>query len=254
MNHIDYNLFVLTMDIDWAPDPVIDAVADILIKNRVKCTWYVTHKSPAIDRLMENKELFECGIHPNFLPNTTHGNSTEEILTHVKDLVPHAKSARMHALFQSSHILAQLRDKHDIETELSLFLRETPDLKPHLMHFSQGGKPMLRFPYFWEDDTETINPRKSWDIDSPKYHTKGLKIINFHPMYVYLNCDTMDNYELLKKEGPLYNLTVEQIAPYINKGKGCGTFFNDLVKYIKDDQERSFTIAELAEEWHASQE
>lgn len=42
---------LLTLDIDWAPDFIIDEVVSILVKNNVKATWFITHNSPAIDRL-----------------------------------------------------------------------------------------------------------------------------------------------------------------------------------------------------------
>lgn len=34
---------VITLDIDWAPDFVIDAVAEQLVQAGVWATWFVTH-------------------------------------------------------------------------------------------------------------------------------------------------------------------------------------------------------------------
>lgn len=45
------NMPVLTFDLDWAPDWIIEEVVSILIDNCVKSTWFVTHASPAIDKL-----------------------------------------------------------------------------------------------------------------------------------------------------------------------------------------------------------
>jgi len=254
MRHKDYDEFAVTIDIDWAPDIAIDKTAKTLIDNNVKCTWYITHTSPAITRLIENKELFECGIHPNFLANSSHGETVDEVLKYISSIVPDAKSVRSHALVSSSHILAKLRDHFDIETDTTLFLQETPDLKPHLRRFREGGKDLLRFPYFWEDDTETINPEKSWSLKSAKYQQKGLKIMNFHPMYIYLNCDTMAGYEDLKKIKLLPTLTKEDMESYINQGAGAGTFFEELVGYIDKSQKGSHTIEELSRDWYSYQE
>ncbi|HEY8645027.1 MAG TPA: hypothetical protein VIL77_04030 [Gaiellaceae bacterium] len=63
----------LTLDVDWCPDSAIDDVAELLIERDVPATWLVTHTSPAIDRLRLRADLFELGIHPNFLPGSTHG-------------------------------------------------------------------------------------------------------------------------------------------------------------------------------------
>ena len=63
-----HRVAALTFDIDWAPDWMIEEVASILIEHNVKTTWFVTHASPAIDKLRQMPELFELGIHPNRLP------------------------------------------------------------------------------------------------------------------------------------------------------------------------------------------
>ena len=85
---------VLSFDIDWAPDFAIDAVAQKLISRSVKATWFVTHLSPAISRLAERPDLFELGIHPNFLPGSDHGGSPAEVLAFMNTLVPNAVSVR----------------------------------------------------------------------------------------------------------------------------------------------------------------
>ena len=55
---------LITFDVDWAPDCAIDFVVDALCKFNVKSTWFITHMSPAIERLMTMPTLFEIGIHP----------------------------------------------------------------------------------------------------------------------------------------------------------------------------------------------
>ena len=49
---------IITLDIDWSPDFIIRNVSKVLRKNNVKATWFVTHESPVLDELRENK-LFE---------------------------------------------------------------------------------------------------------------------------------------------------------------------------------------------------
>ena len=95
---------LVTLDVDWAPDCVIDAVAALLIDANVRATWFITHESPALDRLRQRPDLFELGIHPNFFPGSTHGTDPKEILRHCMSLVPEAKSIRTHGLYQSGQI------------------------------------------------------------------------------------------------------------------------------------------------------
>ena len=84
------NELAITLDIDWAPDFMIERVAGALLSKGVKATWFVTHRSLAIDRLRHHPELFELGIHPNFAAGSSHGDTPEAVLGHVIDLVPDA--------------------------------------------------------------------------------------------------------------------------------------------------------------------
>src|SRR5260370_36233031 len=77
---------VLTLDIDWAPDFVIDHVAQRLIEHQVCATWFVTHASPAVDRLRRRPDLFELGIHPNFFPGSTQSQEPRQDLKFCLDL------------------------------------------------------------------------------------------------------------------------------------------------------------------------
>jgi len=46
---------MITLDCDWAPDFVLEYVADILTKNKVKATWFITNKSPFLSELESMK-------------------------------------------------------------------------------------------------------------------------------------------------------------------------------------------------------
>lgn len=67
---------MITLDIDWAPDWVIDEVASIHIEHKVKVTWFVTHATMAVERLRENSDLFELGLYTNWKQK---GNAEELI-------------------------------------------------------------------------------------------------------------------------------------------------------------------------------
>jgi peptidoglycan/xylan/chitin deacetylase (PgdA/CDA1 family) len=73
MTQTDENRVCVTLDVDWASDAMIDQTARILLEHEVPATWFITHASAAVDRLRDHPELFELGIHPNFLPGSTHG-------------------------------------------------------------------------------------------------------------------------------------------------------------------------------------
>lgn len=239
--------FAISIDIDWAPDFAIEEAAKVLIEHQVKCTWFVTHNSPAIKKLAQNS-LFELGIHPNFLPFSTQGNTEDEIIRFCLNIVPGAKSVRTHALFQSARLLKKLREDYGLLVDSSIYLPYASNIQPHIVNYSHNSKPLVRMPIFWEDDMECYRFDKNWEFDKDRFLDKGLKIFNFHPTYIYLNIDEMHGYEKLKAEKcitkPLFQLEREDMIEYKNIGKGAGTFFNKLVKFIQNYQKGSRTLSE----------
>ena len=241
--------FCITIDIDWASDFMIDSVASQLIKKNLRCTWFITHLSPAVERLKEC-ELFELGIHPNFLPNSSHGQVEDEVIKHCLSMVPDAKCVRMHALVQSSLLLKKLREEYGILIDASLYIPLPQLPEPYTICFSHNKKGILRIPFVWEDDLECYSSEKSWDLSSSKYNFGKLNVLNFHPMYIYLNADNMWGYEKIKRHlgdsNKLYELDEHAVEAYINTGKGAGTFYTGLLDYIKNNKHYSCTLSQIA--------
>ena len=55
----------ITMDVDWAPDPVLEKVFEWFITNEIKITAFITHPSTVAKR-MQSSEFIDIAIHPNF--------------------------------------------------------------------------------------------------------------------------------------------------------------------------------------------
>ena len=222
---------VITFDIDWAPDFVIDFVAQSLIEYHIKATWFVTHISPAVQRLNKYPELFELGIHPNFRPGSSHGNTPEEVLQHCMKLVPNALSMRTHSLVQSSPLLAQIMAQTPIIRDVSLFLPYTPYIRPH--EFWWNGRRLLRIPYYWEEDFEMERPEPCWHLEPLLNIGEGLKIFNFHPIHIYLNSTNMKSYNAFRTHVPNpYEVTSMQAMTFIQKGVGTQTVFQELIESL----------------------
>lgn len=244
------NQIVLSFDIDWAPECAIEFVADILIEKQIKATWFVTHDSSGVQRLLKHNDIFELGLHPNFLPNSTHGNSTKEVLTHITQLVPNSKIMRTHSLVQSTEILETAVKDFEIEIDVSLFLMGSSNIQPHFLFLNHDVKGLTRIPYFFEDDIEMFSPMKSWEINNDKYHVNGLKVFNFHPTYIYLNCDSMHQYRKLKSLAPLYSLDFKACGSFINRSTlGTKDLFIQLCDYIVNVQKKSYTLSDIALLW-----
>lgn len=226
------NDYILTIDVDWAPDWMIEYVANVLVRKHVKATWFVTHASPAIEAIQHRRDLFEIGIHPNCLPGSTHGNNEDEVLRHVKEIVPDAISMRTHSLYQSSPFLTKAAIDYGISIDVSLFLPRTPNLVKHCMRFK--GAELWRIPYFWEDDSEMFEDDPIWTFSDPRLHFKGLKVFDFHPVYIVLNTDTFSAYEKLKRERQLPTWDLDFVRPHISNSLGPQTLFLELADYLSN--------------------
>lgn len=222
---------VLTFDVDWAADFMIDAVSRELIERRVKSTWLVTHASPAIERLRERPDLFELGIHPNFLDGSSHGESVEEILATCMSIVPEATTMRSHALVQSSPILSKVVDLSPIRCDSSLMLPGVQNLAP--FRFPHEDGPLVRVPYFWEDDVEMMRPRAQWDL-AERGSGGGLRIYDFHPVHVFLNAASMAPYHKLKLAGPLTSVSAQLAASLVHSGPGVGSLFREIADHLAE--------------------
>ncbi|MGI8544099.1 MAG: hypothetical protein ACR2MD_11585 [Aridibacter sp.] len=215
--------YIITLDIDWAPDWAIDSTAQILIEKNVKATWFVTHRSEAVDRLRERSDLFELGIHPNLLGGSTHGKTEDEVLTHIKEIVPEAVSMRTHGLYQSTSFLIKASVKYEILADVSLFLPRSANLVSHQVKWN--GAKLRRIPYFWEDDSEMFEEDPIWDLSDNRINVMGLRIFDFHPIHIALNTKQFSDYENIKQIKPVQDWTPEFIRDYTNKGKGPKQMF-----------------------------
>jgi hypothetical protein len=223
---------VITLDIDWAPDYAIDFAAALLIEAQVRATWFVTHDSPAVGRLRQHPHLFELGIHPNFLPGTTHGKTESEILSHCMGFLPQARVVRSHGLVQSSNLLEKIIDETRINVDVSLFLPHAAALEP-VVYYWEGRKRLVRLPYMWEDDFEMVRPDGIWDLGGMIDRGTGLMIMDFHPIHVYLNSMTLATYRSVQAMGRLVDLPEEVVRRFIETGRGAGYAFRSAIERMQ---------------------
>ncbi|MGE5329816.1 MAG: polysaccharide deacetylase family protein [Deltaproteobacteria bacterium] len=196
-NFEEYNNAVfLTFDIDWACDDVVNETLEILKDKNVPATIFVTHDSPILEKMKENK-LIELGIHPNFnnlIDGETNGISASDIIELIKMIVPNAKAVRSHSLTQSSRII-DVFGKYGLTHEVNLFIPEYSGiiLKPY-----RSFNGIIRVPYKWEDSAQYLAIERgletNWDI-TRFLDKEGLKVFNFHPIHIFLNTEKSERYE-----------------------------------------------------------
>ena len=240
---------VITFDVDWAPDFAIRETAEILIKSHTKSTWFVTHNSEAVQELLEQPHLFELGVHPNFMPGTTQGNSYNEIMRHVMDIVPGAKAARTHGMFYSAAISRMFAVDFGLETDSSIYLRECPHITPHLAYY--GNRTLLRMPYFWTEDGEMSKPESSFVLKDSTLLLPGLKVFGFHPIHIFLNSSSDHAYNCLKQAYDIRHCTKKDACAYVNNEcNGASSLLKQLI--MANPNPKGFrTISEIADQWRA---
>ncbi len=222
------NDVLITLDVDWAPDCAIEAVARQLADRGVRSTWLVTHRSPALTALAAQPELFELGVHPNFLPGSSHGDDPSAVLAHCMDLVPTARCLRTHGLVQSTRLLETVLRETPLRVDLSLMLPRATHLAP--VAYPWAGQTLWRLPFLWEDDFEMQRPDPLWDAVAVLGLGPGLKIINFHPIHIALNSPSMERYETLKARHPrLEEVRAADLESLRWPGVGTAQLFRQLI-------------------------
>jgi hypothetical protein len=146
----------LTFDIDWCSDEVLSFTLDIIEKNNIKATFFVTHETKLLDRMRANPNI-ELGIHPNFNPllsgDFRYGKNIDEVVGYYKNIVPEAVSVRSHSMTQNSHILDSF-EKAGLIYDSNTFVPYSSDIE--LKPYKHWTKKLIKVPYFWEDDVHFI--------------------------------------------------------------------------------------------------
>ena len=227
----------ITLDIDWAPDEVVEYVLKLLEKHQVKATIFATHDSALLKSL--DNVRYEIGIHPNF----NNSNNYDRTIAELKTVYPEASGVRSHGLFQSSQILQLFLNnglKYDVNTYIPL--REGLYLFTRL-------KKLVCIPYYWEDGTHFSN-QNIFEISKLQIHKRGLKIYNFHPMHIFMNTRSPEHYNKYK---PFYHQS-DILAGYRNTEQGIQTLFLELLQYITESKLPTYTCQEIYREYAAKEE
>ena len=219
----------VTFDIDWSPDWMIEDVLAILERHQVKSTWFVTHESRQVAAL-QNNPLVERGIHPNFMPNSSHGNSEAEVFDYIKAIVPEAVSMRTHGLVQSTGLLLRAADRYGMRLDSSLFL--PPQAQGRLHDLAVGATRIRRAPFFWANDLTMQHPSPTWDTRT-MLSGDQLRIFDFHPFHVMLNTNDYQLYEALKIKRSLPEWDRDFIAAHRASGPGPATFLAELAEAVQ---------------------
>jgi hypothetical protein len=232
-------VFCLTSDIDWASDACLLDLYEFARELGVPVTFFITHATPVLDVWRADPRV-ELGVHPNFLPGSSHGTDVGAVVSHVMELVPEARSWRSHSFVDGSPFATALRDR-GIRWRSNVCYFLEPELRP-LRHWTG----IVEAPVFWEDDVHW-HRHESWDFPdhAPLFSTPGLKVLNTHPIHFALN--TPDAAEYARHKHLTGTLNTAALAERRFPGPGTRTFVRDLVTWALKQGYHFATLSELCQ-------
>lgn len=195
----------ITVDVDWAPDYMLRHFLSLLEPYDVGVTLFATHDSPLLQGVAAAGR-HEVGVHPNLLPTSSQGAGIDAVLNAVMRWYPQAIGCRFHILNFSYRDLMKL-PKKGIRYDVSRLMYNASHLHP-VYH---RDLDLTLIPYMWEDGV-CENAGDEVSIDSMRLDTPGLKVLNFHPMNVFINGpDPAGRIAFVNSIGPLLECP-EEIA------------------------------------------
>jgi peptidoglycan/xylan/chitin deacetylase (PgdA/CDA1 family) len=226
---------VITIDIDWVPDKVLEYTLELLSKAGVPCTIFATHATGLLNGLDRNQ--FEIGIHPNFNPllNGTKKNNgnPEDVVRRLKEAFPQARGIRSHSSLVSN-VLVELFSEMGFDYESNVCLPYSRRLEALPL-----WNDMLRIPFNWEDYLH-FSYGKDFSEAGLDFNN-GLNIMTFHPIHIFLNTETLERYLGAKR----FYQDPEHLAGYRNPGKGTETLLQKIL-----DRKLEFTkMEDLVDEY-----
>lgn len=202
----------LTFDLDWCDDEVLAYTLDILERYDVRATFFVTHYTPLLDRMRENPKI-ELGIHPNFnfLLNGDFrlGKNIDEVIEFYIRIVPDAISVRSHSLTRNSYLMLALK-KFGLVYELNILMLFDDNIKP----FIDSVSGIVSLPHLLQDDVICMRDRDEFRQVSSRLSNSGLKILDFHPIHIFLNSSNMSEYINAKQNNFKINANSKQRLKY----------------------------------------
>jgi hypothetical protein len=232
-----------TTDIEWSPDWAINDLYALADEYGVPLTPFLTHRSDYLVRRLRTREAAssdDVGLHPNFLPGSTHGATVDAVISTTKALWPEAVSFRSHCFYDDTRMLRKMAEQ-GFRYDSNLFAFLQPMLAP--LRTVAGT---VRLPVYWEDDVHS-GAGLRWELSALRsgFDGPGLKIVNVHPLRVALNVPNEDFHEAHRRLGQAVDVDARAEA---HRGKGPRTFLEELFQHATSGDRPPVRLRDLYEQ------
>ena len=223
-------MIALTLDTDWAPQPLVEESVELIQESGCKVTVFCTGK---YDIAADEK-----AIHPNF----TNVDELELPISDLKEMLPNAAGIRSHCLFFTER-LRPYYEKYGLiyDSNAMQYLQDG-------ISCSKIGRTTLSIPIYFMDrfhlemaDGKVDRFATDW-ID---WHGSGLKVFDFHPIHVFLNTTSVAHYEEAKAD---YH-SPEKLERWVASGEGIRTMLVDILESIVEKDLKTYTLSEIARQY-----
>ena len=224
----------LTADVDWAPDFCIENLFELVNKYGLKLTVFATHSS---ELLKNPPDFIEVGIHPNFLK--TDYESIKKTTNKLLQIYPNSLGSRSHRnIF--GHSIAKVLSEFGLAYDVSNLL-----WNQSILGIVNDPNELKRISYFWEDGIH-LEYQIPLDWSLINLNSPGIKIINVHPVLIYLNCISDQQRKNLVKN--YSDLTKASKTDFLNakyNKYGISNLWEELLFKIKKEKVKSRFISEI---------
>ena len=239
-------VFCFTADIDWASEEVIQYSHQTMSADDLKLTYFNTNPSPYLTSLSQSSRV-RLLIHPNFLPESSHGNSYDEVMDYCKNLVPDADGFRTHRYFEVNDIMDKFVER-GFKFVSNHCTRCETQIKP-LRHRSG----LVSFPIFLEDGGYLImDPSLDFSALTDRLKSPGLKIINFHPAHMAFNTPDFGYTRRVKdsmSREAWNNIGETELRRIEYKGIGVRNIIQKIIEFAADNHFPMRSIHEVYREY-----
>lgn len=220
-------VFCFTSDIDWASEAVIEREFQLLPLDLLKLTVFVTHKSQAIEREFLAGNL-QRGIHPNFLPGSSHGDTFREVIETCVSFAPEATCTRSHRAFAVTDTEHLLHNEFHFKCSSNIITTLAPKITPFWLE-----SKLLQVPVFFEEGSFLYNELGLTIQPYLKYFTSpGLKVISFHPVNMAFNTPEIAWMRQIKdslSREEFNHISEEMIERKRNREKGAFDLVSEII-------------------------
>jgi hypothetical protein len=226
-------MLAVTLDIDWAPDPIVDAVMELCEKRRVPVTLFCTN--PDTDRSGNSSNLrgryderHELALHPYFSDFADHEAVLRDLLAHY----PNAQGFQSHNGNTGWPIWsAAFRRGLKYEVDCRVFPVDVP---PFVLDDPKGS---CVFVSRFMDANLLHQAHECWSMDHlPLTHEAmsgtSLFVIKFHPNIIYYDMRSTGEY---KKHKSYYHEPRERLSFRRNVPRGAAKLLIDLLSSVEPD-------------------